>query len=71
MYKSEAPYGKRDTNRPHDGAVVFDIVGNPVKKLLGSYFTDRKGAGTVTLDEYSSVLTENFDDAEKLDYMTL
>lgn len=71
MYKSEAPYGKRDANRPHDGAVVFDIVGNPVKKLLGSYFTDRKGAGTVTLDEYSSVLTENFDDAEKLDYKTL
>lgn len=71
MYKSEAPYGKRDSNRPHDGASVFDIVGNPVKKLLGSYFTDRKGAGTVVLDKYSEVLAENFEDAEQLQYKTL
>ncbi len=71
MYKSEAPFGKRDTNRPHDGASVFDIVGNPVKKLLGSYFTDRKGAGTVVLDKYSRVLAENFEDAERLEYKSL
>lgn len=71
MYKSEAPYGKRDNNRPHDGASVFDIVGNPVKKLLGSYFTDRKGAGTVILDTYSNLLAENFEDAEQFEYKTL
>lgn len=68
LYKSEAPYGKRDNNRPHDGATVFDIVGNPVKKLLGSYFTERNGAGTVILDMYSSTLSENLEDAEKLKY---
>lgn len=68
IYKSEAPHGKKDSNRPHDGATVFDVVGNPVKKLLGSYFTDRKGAGTVVLVKYSSVLAENFEDAERLDY---
>jgi len=71
LYKSESPHGKRDVNRPHDGAVVFDIVGNPVKKLLGSYFTDRKGAGTVLLDNYSEVLAENFEDAEQLKYRSL
>lgn len=71
LYKSEAPYGKRDNNRPHDGATVFDIVGNPVKKLLGSYFTDRKGAGTVILDEHSEILAENFDDAERFIYKKL
>lgn len=71
LYKSEAPYGKRDNNRPHDGASVFDIVGNPVKKLLGSYFTDRKGAGTVVLDKYSNVLAENFEDADHLEYKLL
>jgi hypothetical protein len=70
MYKSEAPYGKKDNNRPHDGASVFDIVGNPVKKLLGSYFTDRKGAGAVVLDKYCSILAENFGDAEQLEYKT-
>lgn len=71
IYRSEAPYGKRDTNRPHDGASVFDVVGNPVKKLLGSYFTERKGTGTIILDKYSSILAENFDDAEKLQYKSL
>lgn len=71
LYKSEAPYSKRDNNRPHDGASVFDIVGNPVKKLLGSYFTDRKGAGTVVLDRYSCMLAENFEDAEQLEYKKL
>lgn len=71
LYKSEAPYGKRDNNRPHDGATVFDIVGNPVKKLSGSYFTDRKGAGTVLLDKYSEILAENFEDAEQLEYRSL
>ncbi len=71
LYKSEAPYGKRDNNRPHDGASVFDIVGNPVKKLLGSYFTDRKGAGIVVLDKYSNVLAENFEDADHLEYKSL
>lgn len=69
FYKSEAPHGNRDNNRPHDGAVIFDIVGNPVKKLIGSYFTDRKGAGVVVLDEYSNVLAENFDDAENLQFI--
>jgi len=52
VYKSEAPYGKRDSNRPHDGACVLNIVGNPIKKLTGSYFTERKGAGTILLEEY-------------------
>lgn len=71
IYKSEAPYGKRDTNRPHDGATIFDIVGNPAKKLLGSYFTDRKGAGIIILDKYSIILAENFEDAEQLKYKSL
>lgn len=71
IYKSEAPYGKKDTNPPHDGATVFDIVGNPVKKLRGAYFTDRKGAGTVVLDEYSETLSENYEDSIQLEYHRL
>jgi hypothetical protein len=71
LYKSEAPYGKRDNNRPHDGISVLDLIGNPVKKLLGSYFTERKGAGTIVLDKYSKILAENFADAEQLDFKSL
>lgn len=68
VYKSEAPYGKRDNNRPHDGACVLNIVGNPVKKLSGSYFTERKGAGIIMLYKHSDLLAENFEDAEQLEY---
>ncbi len=71
IYKSEAPYGKRDKNRPHDGASVFNIVGNPAKKLIGSYFTERNGAGSVVLEKYSSELVENLEDAEMLKYRKL
>lgn len=71
VYRSLAPYGKRDNNRPHDGTCVLNIIGNPVKKLSGSYFTERKGTGTILLDKYSNILTENFEDAEQLEYKYL
>lgn len=69
VYRSEAPYGKRDSNRPHDGTCVLNIVGNPVRKLTGSYFTERKGAGAILLEKRSRELAENLEDAQKLTYV--
>ena len=67
-YHSLAPHGKRDQNRPHDGMVMLNIVGMPADSIAGSYFTDRGGSGTVTLEEHSSKLSESFAQAEKLTY---
>ncbi|MBU1256424.1 hypothetical protein KKA49_01950 [Patescibacteria group bacterium] len=69
LYKSEAPYSKRDNNRPHDGACVLNIIGSPARELSGSYFTERKGAGIIKLNKHSFHFTETFDDAEKLKYL--
>lgn len=71
FYRSAAPYGKRDNNRPHDGSCVLNIIGSPVKKLSGSYFTERNGAGEVKLEEYYPQNSESFEEAEKQEYTIL
>jgi len=70
IYKNEAPFGKREGNPPHDGTCVLEIVGFPLRELSGSYFTERKGAGLVRLNQYSPQLAETLEGAEKLEYST-
>jgi hypothetical protein len=38
-----------DRSQPHDGTIVFELVGNPVEKLKGTYWTERKTTGEVVL----------------------
>lgn len=38
-----------ERSQPHDGTMVLEIVGNPVEKLKGIYWTTRKTTGEVTL----------------------
>lgn len=45
-------------SQPHDGTVVFEVVGTPVTKLKGTYWTGRKTTGEVVL---------TFRDEERLD----
>jgi hypothetical protein len=49
-YRSEAPVPARDANRPHQGTCVLALVGRPVEEIGGSYYTDRRGRGTLTFD---------------------
>jgi hypothetical protein len=70
-YRSEAPYGKRNINRPHDGTVVLNVIGRPVEALGGSYYTDRGGTGTIKSVEYSKKLSESYDQATRLTYKKL
>lgn len=39
----------RERSTPHDGTVLLNIVGNPVQKLEGGYWTQRQTLGTMTL----------------------
>jgi hypothetical protein len=45
---------------PHDGAVVFDIIGNPPQKLKGEYWTARKTTGEITLTYRCKEYLEEF-----------
>lgn len=38
-----------DRSQPHDGTIVFELIGDPVAKLKGTYWTERKTTGEVVL----------------------
>jgi len=48
-YTSKPKSNLRDRSTPHDGTMVFNIVGNPVHKLEGEYWTQRQTTGAVLL----------------------
>lgn len=47
---------KRSTS--HDGTIVFDLIGTPVSKLEGRYWTDRETTGEITLTYWGKKLLE-------------
>ena len=49
IYTSKARLAVADRSTPHDGAIIFDIIGKPVNKLRGQYWTARKSTGEITL----------------------
>ncbi len=48
-YTSKPNSSLRDRSTPHDGSILFNIIGKPVKKLEGEYWTQRQTTGTVAL----------------------
>jgi hypothetical protein len=49
-YRSSPLPTVRERSQPHEGTAVFEIVGNPAKRLKGVYWSDRKTTGEITLD---------------------
>lgn len=48
-YTSRPKVSLRDRSTPHDGTILFKILGEPANKLDGEYWTQRKTTGTVAL----------------------
>lgn len=48
-YTSRPSVSLRDRSTPHDGTMLFNILGQPIQKLEGEYWTQRQTTGTVTL----------------------
>ncbi len=48
-YTSKPSVSLRDRSTPHDGTMLFNIIGHPVKKLEGEYWTQRQTTGKVAL----------------------
>ena len=48
-YTSKPKVSLRDRSTPHDGTVLFSIIGSPVNKLTGEYWTQRQTSGSVLL----------------------
>jgi hypothetical protein len=66
-YTSRPNAALRDRSTPHDGTMLFNIIGKPVHKLEGEYWSQRQTTGSVTLtfrakellDEMPSDLSEH------------
>jgi hypothetical protein len=48
-YTSAPSPSVAERSQPHDGTMIFELVGDPVKKLKGIYWTTRKTTGEVAL----------------------
>ena len=48
-YQSKPLPSVVERSQPHDGTIIFELVGNPVEKLKGAYWTARKTTGEIVL----------------------
>jgi hypothetical protein len=53
-YTSRPKATLRERSTPHDGTMLLNIIGEPVQKLEGEYWTQRQTTGTVTLSHLTA-----------------
>lgn len=57
VYRNEPKLSVRDRSPIHHGALVLDVHGDPVKELVGYYWTDRNSRGELhTLAQHDSIV---------------
>jgi hypothetical protein len=57
-YTSKPKTSLRERSTPHDGSILFNIIGTPVHKLEGEYWTQRQTTGMVTLTFRTNLLLD-------------
>ena len=57
-YTSRPKASLRERSTPHDGSILFNIIGTPVNKLEGEYWTQRQATGTIILTFRTKVLLD-------------
>lgn len=57
-YTSKPKASLRNRSTPHDGTILLNIIGNPVHKLEGEYWTQRQTTGSVTLTFHTAELLD-------------
>ena len=61
-YTSSPSLKVQNRSAPHDGSMVLEIVGDPVLKLRGFYWTTRKTTGEVVLTKRCQERLDDFPD---------
>ena len=59
-YTSKPKAALRDRSTPYDGTVLLNVIGSPVRKLEGEYWTQRQTIGTVTLTYLKAEVLDEF-----------
>ncbi len=57
-YTSRPKASLRERSTPHDGSILFNIIGTPIIKIEGEYWTQRQTTGTVKLTFRTKVLLD-------------
>lgn len=66
MYLNKPKMSIEHRSRMHHGSTSLEMIGSPVAKLDGRYWTDRDSKGELRFDQHSSVLAGDYDSAAAL-----
>ncbi|MEE1794373.1 hypothetical protein PUR28_26970 [Streptomyces sp. BE308] len=66
LYLNKPDMRVEHRSRIHHGSAVFDVSGNPTRRLRGRYWTDRDSKGELDFTERSSKLVDDFKEAGNL-----
>ncbi len=66
VYRNEPKLSVRDRSPIHYGAIVLDVQGDPVKDLVGYYWTDRSTRGELRSLARHVTIASSFDEARSL-----
>ena len=66
VYRNEPKLSVRDRSPIHYGAIVLDVQGDPVKDLVGYYWTDRSTRGELRTLARHDTIAGSFREAEVL-----
>lgn len=66
IYTNETRLELRKNSPIHHGSGVLTIVGDPVKRLDGGYWTDRDSKGHITLNRKHQILAGDFEECTEL-----
>ncbi len=66
IYSNEPHVAVRGRSPIHHGSGVLSLVGNPVAKISGSYWTDRDSKGFIELIGHTRRVATDFSEAEAL-----
>ncbi len=63
VYRNEPKLSVRDRSPIHYGALVLEVLGDPVKDLAGYYWTDRSTRGEIRTSGRHPKIASSFDEA--------
>ena len=66
VYTNEPQVDLRARSSIHHGSGVLSIVGSPVQRVAGSYWTDRNSKGKLNLNRRSRSYAEDFEGASQI-----
>ena len=65
VYRNEPRQLLRERSPIHNGAILLEIIGRPVTRLKGHYWTDRNTAGEIELNNRRNQIFHDYETAKR------